>query len=222
MKTLQSPSLNGRVQKTLSHQLDRLDEILDGFAEALQAAVGEAVAAAVGAAVRDAVAVAVREALAVQAQMQLNAQIHAQTIAASQQQPLPLPEAEVEYEVPVAVPSRWSRLRSGIAAAGRSICAKVSGALAPRARTVAGRVAGGAAVTVAVAKAGVALVRGDRRAGRWAALAGVVAGLAFGFGDPAIAALVGGAAVAIITAAALMTAPLWRPLLSAMGKSAAR
>ena len=76
-------------------------------------------------------------------------------------------------------------------------------------------------MTAAAAKVGVALVRGDRRAGRWAALAGVVAGLAFGFGDPAIAALVGGAAVGLLTAAAVMTAPLWRPWLGMMDGFAA-
>lgn len=123
MKTLQSPSLNGRAQKTLAHQLDRLDEILDGFAEALQNAVGEAVAAAVGAAVRDAVAVAVREALAAQTPIPMRAQ--------SSAAPLPLPEPEVAAAP--GPPSRWTRFRTKIAAAGRSLGAKARAALAPRA-----------------------------------------------------------------------------------------
>jgi hypothetical protein len=43
-----TPSLNGRMKKTLSFQLDRLDTILDGLAEALNGAVAEAVKEAVG------------------------------------------------------------------------------------------------------------------------------------------------------------------------------
>ena len=59
-----TPSLNGRMKKTLSFQLDRLDTILDGLAEALNGAVAEAVKEAVGPAARDAVKVALHEAMA--------------------------------------------------------------------------------------------------------------------------------------------------------------
>lgn len=57
-------SLNGRMKKTLAFQLDRLDSILDGLAEALNGAVAEAVKETVGQAARDAVKVALDKALA--------------------------------------------------------------------------------------------------------------------------------------------------------------
>ncbi|HQR44066.1 MAG TPA: hypothetical protein PLX97_15330 [Gemmatales bacterium] len=57
-------SLNGRMKKTLAFQLDRLDSILDGLAEALNGAVAEAVKETVGQAARDAVKVALDEAMA--------------------------------------------------------------------------------------------------------------------------------------------------------------
>src|SRR5262245_11044109 len=51
-------------RKTLSSQIDRLDGILDGLAEALDGAVADAVRDAVGQAVREAVEATVREVLA--------------------------------------------------------------------------------------------------------------------------------------------------------------
>src|SRR5262245_57146577 len=53
--------VNGRVRKSLAHQLDRLDSILNGLAEALDESVAQAVRDAVGLAVREAIAVAVRD-----------------------------------------------------------------------------------------------------------------------------------------------------------------
>src|SRR5262245_56785107 len=63
MTTTTSPAANGRQQKSLAHQLDRLDTILDGLAEALNESVAEAVRDAVAAAVREAVEVALKEVL---------------------------------------------------------------------------------------------------------------------------------------------------------------
>jgi hypothetical protein len=64
MSTATSTSLNGRMKKTLAFQLDRLDTILDGLAEALNGAVADAVKATVGDAAKEAVKVALDEALA--------------------------------------------------------------------------------------------------------------------------------------------------------------
>src|SRR5262245_31233849 len=61
--TMTGPAANGRQQKSLSHQLDRLDAILDGLAEALNESVAAAVRDAVTAAVREAVEVALKEVL---------------------------------------------------------------------------------------------------------------------------------------------------------------
>jgi hypothetical protein len=57
------PGLNGRLKKSLAHQLDRLDTILDGLAEALHGAVADAVKQAVGQAAKEAVQVALAEAM---------------------------------------------------------------------------------------------------------------------------------------------------------------
>jgi hypothetical protein len=55
---------NGRVRKSLSDQIDRLDGILDGLAEGLNEAIVTAVKEAVGAAVQEAVRAVVSELLA--------------------------------------------------------------------------------------------------------------------------------------------------------------
>jgi hypothetical protein len=55
--------VNGRVRKSLAHQLDRLDSILNGLAEALDESIAQAVRDAVGIAVREAIEAAVRELL---------------------------------------------------------------------------------------------------------------------------------------------------------------
>src|SRR5688500_9278231 len=52
--------VNGPTRRTLSEELDRLDAILDGLAEALQGEVADTVKATVGAAAREALAEAVR------------------------------------------------------------------------------------------------------------------------------------------------------------------
>jgi hypothetical protein len=54
---------NGRARKSLAEQIDRLDSILDGLAEALQGAVAEAVTEAVGLAVKEAVRCVLAEVL---------------------------------------------------------------------------------------------------------------------------------------------------------------
>jgi hypothetical protein len=66
MTTMTNPSKNGgrAARPPLSDQIDRLDRMLDGFADALNEAVADAVKASVGAAARQAVADAMKEALA--------------------------------------------------------------------------------------------------------------------------------------------------------------
>lgn len=63
MSSTVQPSLNGRAKKTLAFQLDRLDTILDGLADALNGAVSDAVRETVGVAAKEAVRVALDEAL---------------------------------------------------------------------------------------------------------------------------------------------------------------
>ena len=54
---------NSKVRKSLSEQIDRLDKILDGLAEALNGAVADAVTQAVGLAVKEAVQTVLTEVL---------------------------------------------------------------------------------------------------------------------------------------------------------------
>src|SRR5262245_21557402 len=62
--TTQTATKNGPVpRQTLAGQIDRLDSILDGLAEALNESVADAVRRTVGEVLREAVADAVREAL---------------------------------------------------------------------------------------------------------------------------------------------------------------
>jgi hypothetical protein len=43
MNTATTPAANGRARKSLEHQLDRFDSILDGLANALNESVADAV-----------------------------------------------------------------------------------------------------------------------------------------------------------------------------------
>jgi hypothetical protein len=61
--TTTTTNTNGRARKSLAEQIDRLDSILDGLAEALQGAVAETVTEAVGLAVKEAVRCVLAEVL---------------------------------------------------------------------------------------------------------------------------------------------------------------
>jgi hypothetical protein len=61
---MQTVLTNSKVRKSLSEQIDRLDKILDGLAEALNGAVADAVTQAVGLAVKEAVQTVLTEVLA--------------------------------------------------------------------------------------------------------------------------------------------------------------
>jgi hypothetical protein len=70
---MQTMMTNSKVRKSLSEQIDRLDTILDGLAEALNGAVADAVTQAVGLAVKEAVQTVLTEVLsdpALRAQLQ--------------------------------------------------------------------------------------------------------------------------------------------------------
>src|SRR6476661_8027626 len=92
---MSTTNLNGQ-RKTLATQLDRLDSILDGLAEALNEAVADAVRQSVAAAVGEAVQAAIKEVLT-----------HPELLraAAAQAGPAPAPTAE-----PATKPSPLRRL----------------------------------------------------------------------------------------------------------------
>src|SRR5436305_1044173 len=79
-------------RKQLSDQLDRLDDILDGLAEALNESVADAVRDVVGQAVREAVAATLREVLSNPALLQATLALHGPPVA----QPIHAQEAQQE------------------------------------------------------------------------------------------------------------------------------
>src|SRR6476661_3311259 len=99
---MSTTNLNGQ-RKTLATQLDRLDSILDGLAEALNEAVADAVRQSVAAAVGEAVQAAIKEVLT-----------HPELLRAAAAAAAPLPAPAVEA---AKKPSALRRLLEG---AGRA------------------------------------------------------------------------------------------------------
>src|SRR6476619_6961806 len=97
--------LNGQ-RKTLATQLDRLDRILDGLAEALNEAVADAVRQSVAATVGEAVQAAVKEVL-----------MHPELLRAAAATAAPVPAPAVE------APKKPSALRRLLESA-RRVCAQ--------------------------------------------------------------------------------------------------
>jgi hypothetical protein len=75
---MQTVLTNSKVRKSLSEQIDRLDRILDGLAEALNGAVADAVTQAVSLAVKEAVQTVLTEVLS---NPELRAQLQGSTVA---------------------------------------------------------------------------------------------------------------------------------------------
>jgi len=105
--TVITTTKNGRMpRKTLSNQLDRLDDILDGLAEALNQSVAMAVKEAVGLAAREAVSAAVQEVVA-------NADLL--RAAAAQHIPSEPEPQESQPKPPTPQQTVWGRLGNGVA-----------------------------------------------------------------------------------------------------------
>ena len=81
---------NSKVRKSLSEQIDRLDKILDGLAEALNGAVADAVTQAVGLAVKEAVQTVLTEVLS---NSDLRAQLQGSAVAPANSPVASLPPA---------------------------------------------------------------------------------------------------------------------------------
>jgi hypothetical protein len=75
---MQTVLTNSKVRKSLSEQIDRLDKILDGLAEALNGAVADAVTQAVSLAVKEAVQIVLTEVLS---NPDLRAQLQGSSVA---------------------------------------------------------------------------------------------------------------------------------------------
>lgn len=209
---------NGRMKKTLAHQLDRFDGILDGLADALNESVADAVRASVADAVRAAVSASIAEAVTV-----------AVTVAVREvlaRHPAPVPPP-----VPVAAdaPKRGflSRFRDGVSQLAAVVMAPVSSVARPLFDRVSGPAAARLAPvkraasrfrsrTLRVAAIGYWLARGlfglagqNRTAGLGGVAAGVVTAATCYFGPGFLAPTLGGFAAAIVATLAIATAPLW-------------
>lgn len=178
---------NGRARKSLEQQIDRLDAILDGLAEALHGAVADAVKEAVGVAVQEAVRAVLKEVLT-------NPDL-ARAAA---------PKAEEQPRRRSLVRRAWTWMVGKVSAAGRLVRRAVRSAWSATAARLAPAV--GAAVVA---------TRLVRTSPRTAGVAGGV-GLAVGVGcylcGPVVASVVGGVCGAIGALAYPVVMPLWRML----------
>src|SRR5262245_48601194 len=187
MTTTTTQVSNGRLRRSLAEQIDRLDRILDGLAEALNEAVAAAVKEAVGIAVQQAVQAVLLEVLT-------NADLLDQVRSAV------APHPPVEPKEPGPGPRKrpWANLAGS--AAGWLFAAF------EKARVVTGAVVG--AVTGTVRKAAGKLVTCWRLTTRFrvpvvlAAVIGVGVGTGAYFGGPYVAAFTGWLAGFVTTLAA--------------------
>src|SRR2546421_5866041 len=113
MSTPTTPTANGRARKSLEHQLDRFDSILDGLADALNESVVDAVRDAVGQAVREAVRVVVAELVANPGVAKALAAAHGLTPPAPPE-PAAAPKGPTWRD---RMRARWHRLRTAAGAA---------------------------------------------------------------------------------------------------------
>jgi hypothetical protein len=181
---------NHAARKSLASQIDRLDSILDGLAEALNESVADAVRGVVGQAVREAVEATARELLASPALLSLALRAH-----------------RSEPEAPDPRPSLKDRLTSSLAQAGRLA--------AGAAQAARGAVAAALERLSGLARAGGLMLAGlwaCRRAGALALGVGAAAGLASYLAGPALAsAWCGVASGALALVGRLLTWPRLRP-----------
>src|SRR5205823_1691914 len=126
MSTPTSPPVNGRARKSLEHQLDRLDAILDGLADALDGAVADAVREGVGRAVKEAVQVVVAELLTNPDVAKKLAEAHGLTRPPAAPPEPPAPAGPTWRE---RLAARLRRVRAAAAAAKDRAVAAVAGRL---------------------------------------------------------------------------------------------
>jgi hypothetical protein len=198
MSTPTSPAANGRARKSLEHQLDRFDTILDGLANALNESVADAVKDAVGQAVREAVQAVVTELVANPQVARALAAAHGLTQPpTSPTPPTPGPVTPPQPKGPglrERLAAWWHRLRAGVAAAKDRVVAAVSGRLS---------------TTWMVLTMAARLARSDRRGLTVAAVVGVLVAAGTHLCGPAVAATVGGVVSAVLALVGWLLRPLW-------------
>jgi hypothetical protein len=184
---------NGRTRKQLADQLDRLDVILDGLADALNESVADAVRDVVGQVVREAVETTIREVLG--NPELLRAALAAHTPPAPPQRPRPRPHFEAARNALSAL-LRKARQAAGVAKA--TVASARTWALS-RVRAAAGLACG----------TGRALWR-CRAAAVVAVGSGVAAGVGVYHAGPALASVLCGIGSTALTAVGFVLWPLWR------------
>jgi len=214
---------NGRIhpRKTLSTQLDRLDGVLDGLAEALNQSVATAVKEAVGLAAREAVSAAVQEVLSNPDLLRTAAAQHVPSEPEPQEsQPKPAtpPKPTVLGRLGNGVAWVWQKANekahqvgSYLSMAGQWSLAKLGQGytrVADLGRSLMVRVVGAALSTGAM----LCQVWGFRRSGALALSVGLLSGIGSYVAGPAVAALLCGLAGAALTLAGLVLVPLGRLL----------
>src|SRR5262245_4817762 len=202
-------SVNGRAQrKTLANQLDRLDAILDGLAEALEGAVADAVKMAVTVAAREAVQAALHEVLTSPDLLRALA-----TLAAP---PPPAPSpAPVGEKKPSALRRLVERARRACAWAGGKVAA-AGGWVGRKAAALTARLRGRVVRAYRRARAAAGWAWQSRRAVALAAGVGLLAGLGSYAAGPVAASVLCGLFGLTIALAAQAALPVLR-LLAALG-----
>jgi hypothetical protein len=209
---------NGRTQrKTLARQIDRLDSVLDGLAEALNGSVATAVKEVVGQVVREAVETAVREVLS-------NPELLRAALAKHEPAPAPLPTKPKRRTVTESLLDGWTwlcqktttkvvetRKALGVAWNGCvQVLTQVRKETAERWTVLVGYFA-------VVWPMLVLLILGMWRFRRTCAVAmsiGLAAGIAGYFAGPVIAAAMCGLGGAMLTVSGLILVPLAKLLLT--------
>ena len=198
--------VNGRQRKSLEYQLDRLDSILDGLADALNGAVADAVKDAVGLAVREAVS-------AVMSEVVRNPAVLEKLTGVAVTKPEPVVPAPVQPVPEGRLKKVWNRVTGGVCSILRRVIGFARGGVLRVAHAIRMSIAR-AQATVAVVSTVAALSGLGRRAVLWAFVIGLVVGLGCYVGGPVVASTFGGlmAYVASLIAAAIR--PIW-PLVRA-------
>lgn len=196
MTTTSPAGVNGRSRKSLEHQLDRFDSILDGLADALNESVADAVKDAVGLAVREAVQAVVAELLT-------NPQVVARLAEAhglnhqSQAEPCQAPQRPSWRE---RMRARWQAVKSAASSAKHWVVAKLVGGVRKvwSSMTFVGR-----------------LAAASRRNTVLAVGVGLTVGAGCYLCGPVVASVIGGIAGAAVAFVARLLRPVW-PLVGVM------
>jgi hypothetical protein len=185
-------------RRQLADQLDRLDFILDGLADALNQSVADAVRDVVGQVVREAVEGTLKEVLGNQDLLRAALAAHDPPTAV---EATPTPQRSSIFEAARNSLADLAQKARQAADAARSKVRTAWGWVVSRVRAVAGPVAG----------AGRTLWR-HRSTCAIALASGLLTGFAVYHAGPAIAGLLCGLGSAAVTAAGLILHPLWRLL----------